>query len=196
MIVDNIKVNINGMEIEVSRGTTLLEISKMFKTEGRRPIIAKVNGEVSELSIVANDNDEIEFYDVTNSIANRVYVNGLVLLLNYAFNEIYHGKNVITVKHSVDKSLCLETSDKITKAELNTIEKKMQSVVDANLPITKMTVLKSEAIDYIDLSGLYNKIETKNCIIYFNQDEIREKYKDVINPIEGIPYGYNKLSCF
>ena len=30
MIVENIKVSINGMEIEVSKGTTLLEISKMF----------------------------------------------------------------------------------------------------------------------------------------------------------------------
>ena len=77
----------------------------LFKKEGRKPIIAKMNGEICELNVVPSDGDEIEFYDLTNSIANRVYVNGLILLLNYAFNELYHGKNVITVKHSVDKSL-------------------------------------------------------------------------------------------
>ena len=53
---------------------------------------------------------------------------------------------MITVKHSVDKSLCIETSAKITKTDLNNIEKKMRSIVDANLPITKVTVLKNEAI--------------------------------------------------
>ncbi len=158
MIVENIKVSINGMEIEVSNGTTLLEISKMFNQEGRKPIIAKVNGAICELNMVPNDGDEIEFFDLTNSIANRVYVNGLILLLNYAFNEIYHGKNVITVKHSVDKSLCIETSSKITKTDLSNIEKKMHSIVDANLPITQVTVLKNEAIDYFNKTKDVSKV--------------------------------------
>ena len=42
MLVENVKVNVRGMEIEVSKGTTLLEISKMFNSEGRKPIIAKI----------------------------------------------------------------------------------------------------------------------------------------------------------
>ena len=159
MLVENIKVNVNEMEIEVSKGTTLLEISKMFNTDGRKPIIAIVNGTVTELDRVPNNDDNIEFLDLTNPIANRVYVNGLILLLNYAFNELYHGKNIITVKHSVDKALCIETSSKITKTDLNNIEKKMHAIVDANLPITKVTVLKTEAIDYFaktnDLSKMH-----------------------------------------
>ena len=158
MLVENIKLNIGGMEIEVSKGTTLLEISKMFNSNGRKPIIAKVNGYVCELNTVPNENDEIEFLDSSDSTANRVYVNGLILLLNYAFNEIYHGKNIIAVKHSVDKALCIETSNKITKVELNNIEKKMHSVVDANLPITKVTVLKTEAIEYFTKTNDLSKV--------------------------------------
>ena len=42
MLVENVKLNVSGMEIEVSKGSTLLEISKMFNTEGRKPIVAKV----------------------------------------------------------------------------------------------------------------------------------------------------------
>ena len=158
MLVDNIKVNVDGMEIEVSRGTTLLEISKMFKNKGRKPIIAIVNDTLNELTYVPNDEDNIEFLDFTSSLANRIYVNGLILLLNYAFNEIYHGKNRITVKHSVDKSVCIETEKKITKEELKDIEKKMMAVVDANLPITKMTVLKNEAIDYFTKTNDLSKV--------------------------------------
>ena len=158
MLVENIKVNISGMEIEVAKGTSLLEISKMFNTKSISPIIAKVNGTVCELSLIPNDNDNIEFLDYTNSIANRVYVSGLILLLNYAFNEIYHGSNVITVKHSADKALCIETSKKITKEELLNVEKKMFSIVDANLPITRVAVLKKEAIDYFKKNNDMSKV--------------------------------------
>ena len=159
MLVENISVIINGMEIEVSKGTTLLEISKMFNNDGRKPIIAKINGDICELNAIPNNNDEIEFLDLTNSIANRVYVSGLILLLNYAFNELYRGKNVITVKHSVDKALCIETLEKITKVELTSNEKKMHSIVDANLPITKVTVLKKEAIEYFTKTKDMSKVQ-------------------------------------
>ena len=158
MLVENVKVNISGMEIEVSKGTNLLEISKMFNKEGRKPIIAKVNGEICELNIIPSNNDEIEFLDLTNPVANRVYINGLILLINYAFNELFHGKNIITVKHSVDKSVCIETSSKITKTELSDVEKKMKSIVDANLPITKVTVLKTEAIEYFNKTNDLSKV--------------------------------------
>ena len=60
MLVDNIKVNIDGMEMEVGKGTTLLEISKMFNTKEKKPIIAKVNGTIHELSHIPNNNDSIE----------------------------------------------------------------------------------------------------------------------------------------
>lgn len=158
MLVENIKINISGMEMEVSKGTTLLEISKMFNKKNRKPIIAKVNGTIHELNTIPNNNDSIEFLDLTDSSANRVYVSGLILLLNYAFNEIYRGKNIITVKHSVDKSLCIETSSKITKSELLSVEKKMQSIVDANLPITKVTVLKQEAMAYFKKNNDTSKV--------------------------------------
>ena len=158
MLVENVKVNISGMEIEVSKGTNLLEISKMFNKEGRKPIIAKVNGEICELNVIPSNDDEIEFLDLTDPVANRVYINGLILLINYAFNELYRGKNIITVKHSVDKSVCIETSSKITKTDINNIEKKMQAIVDANLPITKVTVLKTEAIEYFNKTKDLSKV--------------------------------------
>lgn len=46
-------------------------------------------------------------------------------------------------------------------------------------------------IDYVDLASSYSKIITKDYAIYFNQDELREKYKDKINEKLGLPYGYD-----
>ena len=51
-------------------------------------------------------------------------------------------------------------------------------------------------IDYIDLASVFSRIEVRGkdkYTIYFNQDEIREKYKDKIDDSKGIPciYDYN-----
>ena len=162
--MDNIRVSINGMEIEISRGTSFLEISKMFNnTNKRKPILVKVNDHYKELNNLANDGDKIEFCDLTDQTANRVYLNGLIFLVNYAFNEIYKGKNKIVVKHSADKALCIETAKKITEEELKLIEQKMRSIVEANLPITKTTVLKSEALDYFEKN---NDLTKKRLLEY------------------------------
>ncbi len=148
MFSDKIEVSVNGMSMDIAKGTTLLEVSKMFSSEGRPSIIAKVDGHYVEMTEVARPNTEIELCDLTDYYANRVYVNGLIYLLNYAFNELYKGKNMIIVKHSADKAICIETTKKITKEELKQVSAKMKSIVDANLPINKVTVLKREAEEY------------------------------------------------
>lgn len=149
MLIDNVKVIVDGIELEVTKGTTYLELSKMFSSgEKRKPILVRVNGRYRELNEEVRSNDDIKFCDLTDMTANRVYLNGLIFLVNYAFNEIYKGKNTVVVKHSADKAMYMETTKKITKEELLEVEKMMRSIVEVNLPINKITVLKSEAIDY------------------------------------------------
>lgn len=45
-------------------------------------------------------------------------------------------------------------------------------------------------IDYIDLAGEISKIETKDWIVYFNQDELRKKYQ--VENGKGFPFAFNK----
>ena len=45
-------------------------------------------------------------------------------------------------------------------------------------------------MDYIDISSSISKIESDDWIIYFNQDELRNKYE--IDSSQGIPFLYNK----
>ena len=47
-------------------------------------------------------------------------------------------------------------------------------------------------IDYIDISQIVNTIENDTYILYFNQDEMRELYKDKIDYTKGLPFGYDK----
>ena len=59
---------------------------------------------------------------------------------------------------------------------------------------TKICSKYALPIDYIDLASLYSKIEINGKVrytIYFNQDEIREIYKDKIDDAKGIPCIYD-----
>ena len=47
-------------------------------------------------------------------------------------------------------------------------------------------------IDYIDISGIIAKIETKARTYYFNQDELREKYK--VDNSKGLPISIKKAN--
>ena len=47
-------------------------------------------------------------------------------------------------------------------------------------------------IDYISIASYFSKIETKQVIIYFNQDEIRQLYD--IDDTKGIPFVYDKTA--
>jgi hypothetical protein len=55
---------------------------------------------------------------------------------------------------------------------------------------TRICSRYSLPIDYIDLGQVYGKIEYDNYIFYFDQDEIRQKYK--IDDSKGIPFGVIK----
>ena len=47
-------------------------------------------------------------------------------------------------------------------------------------------------IDYVDMAGVFNTISTKTYDFYFNQDILRDKFKDQIDLTKGIPIGYDK----
>ena len=81
------------------------------------------------------------------------------------------------------------TADRIVK----TLNKDIPGIKITYGDNTKICSKYSLPIDYIDLSSVYSKIEipSKGIILYFNQDEIHELYKDKIDPNKGIPYGYN-----
>mgnify|MGYP007069836582 CR=1 FL=1 len=55
---------------------------------------------------------------------------------------------------------------------------------------TKICAKYQLPIDYIDLAGVFSRIESSDWIVYFNQDEIRELYD--IEEGKGFPFAYNK----
>ena len=108
-MIESITVKILGEDREVSKNTTFLELSKMYKDQYKFPILlAKQNNNYKELRDKVCDTGEITFLDLTDSEGNRVYLNGLVYLTIFAFKTLFKGD--LKVRHSIDKGLYIETN--------------------------------------------------------------------------------------
>lgn len=153
-MLENVKVYVDEKEVIIKKGITLLELSKMYDNMFlHKIIIAKVDSEYHELNDPINKTCHIEFFDLTDNFANRVYLNGLVYLTNYCFKEVFGTKGYLNTKHSADKGLYIESSIKLTREMLQILEDKMQEVVKDNLRIHKVTILRDDAINYFNETG-------------------------------------------
>ena len=150
-MIEDVKVTINGKEEIVSRGTTLLQLSKEYQKDYRFPIIlASVNNIYKELSYVVNDPCGITFFDLNSKIGNRAHIAGLTFLLVVAVKEIFGLDANIKVMHSLDKGIYIKTTFPLTETILKSIARKMLKLVEMDLSITKVSVDRISAIHYFE----------------------------------------------
>ena len=157
-MLENVEVMVSGKKVVVKKGMTLLELSKMYDEEFlHKIIIARVDSDYHELCDPIYKTCNIEFLDLTDAFANRVYLNGLIYLINFCFGELYGNSEYLSTRYSADKGLYMESSCKLTREMLIDLEAKMNEVVKNNLRIHKVTILRDDAIKYFNEIKDYNK---------------------------------------
>lgn len=173
-MIETIKVNINGQTYNYSKDITINEIYKEHQSKYRYPIIlAKVNGRLKELSAQLTDDSTIEFIDLTVKDGNRVHVNGLIFVLQYAVKKIYGPGANILVQHSLDKGVYIQTTFKLTEEKLENIKLVMKEIIKKDIPITKVTIDRIEAKKYFKSIG----DETKAGILKYNTNNYITLYR-------------------
>lgn len=150
-MIETIEAKINGKKHIFSKGITLQEIANEVEKDRKHPIIlAKVNNGYKELTSTLKEDSEVEFLDLTHREGNRCHVNGLIYILVYAVKKLYGKTEDIVVQHSLDKGIYIETTFRLTEAKLQAIKDCMQAIIDADMPITKVTIDRLEAIKYFE----------------------------------------------
>lgn len=150
-MIEAVEVIINNKKYQFSKGITLQEIANEVEKNRKHPIVlAKVGNAYKELNSTIKEPCKIEFLDLTNREGNRSHVNGLIYILIYAVNKLYGKNEGILVQHSIDKGIYIETTFKLTEAKLRTIKETMNKIVEADMPITKVTIDRLEAIKYFE----------------------------------------------
>ena len=150
-MLKTIEITIGKQRYQISNGVTLEEIASQFQKEYKYPIlIARVNNELEELRKPITEPATIEFLDLTTREGNRSHISGLTYVLIYAIKRLYGKKANAIIQHSLDKGIYIETNFKLTAGKVEDIKQEMQSIVASDMPITKMTIDRMEAIDYFE----------------------------------------------
>ena len=148
-MIDTIEVTINGKKYNYTKDITLQEIYSEHQSEHKYPILlARVDNRLRNLSYQLKENCSIEFLDLTSSEGNRAHVNALTFILLYAVKKLFGKDANVIVQHSIDKGIYFITSFKLTEERLDKIKNEMKEIVKKDMPISKLTVDRIEAINY------------------------------------------------
>ncbi len=195
-MMDSLEVTINGKKYKVNKEITLEEIATQFKNDFKYPILlAKVGNQLKELNYKVEENCNIEFLDLTSREGNRTHISGLTYILIYAIKKLYGKKANAIVQHSLDKGIYIETTFKLTANKLKDIKEEMQHVISADMPITRMTIDRIEAIEYFEQLNDKAKagVLKYNTNTYITLYRLGNYYNYFYNPM---PLSTGKLKAF
>ena len=143
-------------------GTTLEEMLPEFEFEQPYPIVsAKVNNVSQGLRFRVYNNRDIEFLDLRDPSARRVYCRSLCFLLCKATLDICpHAK--MEIKHPISNGYFCELhkpdGSEPTEADVRKIKKRMQEIIAENLPFHRREVRLEEAIEIFREQGYEDKV--------------------------------------
>ena len=165
----------NRKRKQVAKGTTLLELSLKVEHELKyAPLVALVDGHLRELSTSLNNNCKVQFLDLTNFLANKVYGRGLCFVLSYAIKELYGNKVSMRVRNSFDKGTFIELSNiVVTDDVVKAITRKMQEVVVSNIFFRSVNVERLDAMKHYKLE---NRLDKYN-LLRFNTNTFIKLYR-------------------
>ena len=149
---DTVRVHCLNTDIykEVRIGSSLEDLIDVF--EVRSPYLitnVKVNNKTESLAYRVYRPKTIEFMDLTHSSAMRTYVRSLCFILAKAVNDtLPHAETYI--EHAVARGYYfqIEADVPVGKPELDAIRKRMQEIVDADIPFVQV---EEETRDVVEL---------------------------------------------
>lgn len=154
---ETIKVSYHNKQYEYPKDISLFEMSKSFQAEYKYDIIvAKVNNDILPLSYKLATDCNVDFYDLSSFVGNRVYEKTAILILVKAAKDVLNKD--IKVEHSIDRGVYC-TIDGLTRDQVKLLETKMKEIVQLKLPIDKLTANRMEMMQYYSRTKMHDKEE-------------------------------------
>ena len=175
--------NINK-EILFEDQSTVEEVLNQVKDEMEYPVyLCKLDNAYRALTHKMWHDSELEFLDLRNQEAWRVYQNSLILIFIKAVHDVF-GKNVlVTINNSLNKGLYITSTHKFDQSDVDKVKERMKEIIDADKPIVKEHMSKEGARNLARRQKLDEAIKLLDSItniddieIYSLDDEIQIFY--------------------
>ena len=160
---DKIKVVcVNDSSVkEVAMGTSLAEISLTLGRQTARPYLAAyVNNRFKELHYKIYTPVTIEFIDISHFEGYRVYQRTISFILQKAVGDIWHERRKLHIRHTLGSGFYCEfdDSDELSQTQLESIERRMRSIVEEDIPIIRSRCLTAELRQEYEHFGFDDRI--------------------------------------
>ena len=161
-MAEKVKVTLYGDEIEVERGTTLLELAKQYQCkEDNDIILAVVNGKLRELPRLINKSCDIQFLTTADKAGKKTYVRGLVLVLIKSLYEVVGEGNIdnFLLEFALGTGYYCEMEGKVKLNQdiIDKVKARMKELVALNLPFEKRSVPTDMAREMFKKHKMYDK---------------------------------------
>ena len=162
---------------------TLYEISKQVEKDYQYEIVgAKLNQYLTGLNTQLTANGEIEFYDLSSNIGNKIYSRSLEFLVTVATKKQLGQKADILINYSLENGIyCEVINETVTKQTIKQIEEKMREIISKKMPFKESYVRRFDAIDYFKSHNQMDKVEnlkyiTNKTITLYSLDGIYDYF--------------------
>ncbi|MDD4548986.1 MAG: nucleoside kinase [Syntrophomonadaceae bacterium] len=157
----NIQINIKSYGLyEIPVGTKAEELVEKIKHKLRYPVVAMIiNNNLKDLHYRFTNSCELELVDLSYEIGLRIYRRSVAFILIKACRDLFPERRLV-IKHSLSNGLLCEFAETgISQEEVGQIEKRMQQIAAADLPINKYTVLREEACKIFSTQEQTDKVK-------------------------------------
>lgn len=176
-------IKVNDIVIEREDKVLLKDLAKEL---GIDAYVAKVNNRLRELNYYVNYTCNVEFLDLKNFDAVRVYETSLRYLIIMALENLYP-KIKVKFSQCVSRSIACNVSnidEKVNNEFLSKLESEMKRLIKEDFVINRKTITKEEAAKIYAEKGYLDKID----VLKYRDDENVHIYE--CNGYVNYLYGY------
>ena len=155
----------NNVTKSFPEGASLLDVYQEFADEIRLPypvVSAKVNNVSQGLKFRLFQNRDVEFMDAREGSGHRVYVRSLCFVLYKATQDVFPGSKLF-IEHSLCRGFYCNFKKKgnetLTDEDVEHIGKRMQEIIDGDMPFRRSEATTEEAIRIFSERGFADKVK-------------------------------------
>ena len=155
----------NNVTKSFPEGASLLDVYQEFSDDIKLPypvVSAKVNNVSQGLKFRLYQNRDVEFLDAREGSGHRVYVRSLSFVLYKATQDLFPGSKLF-IEHSLCRGYYCnfkkKNNEPLTDEDLERIKKRMQEIVDLDMPFRRTESTTEEAIRVFTDRGFSDKVK-------------------------------------
>lgn len=166
---NKVKVYVEGIEeVITEEGNRLENLSKEIHGDGyRRYLGARINNTIYHLNKKVEENMSIKYLSLKDEDGYKIYTRTISAVLIMACKEIFPQCKV-KIEHFIGEGLYaeLEGGKSISFSEIEKIKKKMEDIIQEDIPIIREKVIKKEGINLFKEQGYEDKVRLYNTLDY------------------------------